>query len=90
MSQVYNDNIKRPKQKENQLGNLRFLLEIQQRALGPGESTAGTTYLSLRIHPKNCWIFPLKAATTLLYFTQRRVQLEQLRLVVKVGVKAIC
>ena len=28
------------------------MLEIQQRASGPGESAAGATYLSLRIHPK--------------------------------------
>ena len=53
MSQIHNGNTKRPKPKENQLGilgissrNLQVLLEIQQRALGPGESTAGTTLLS--------------------------------------------
>ena len=73
MSQIYNDNTKRPKPKGNQLGilgissrNLRILLEIQQKALGPRQSTAGTTYLSLRMHPKSCYIFPLKVATTLL------------------------
>ena len=59
MCQAYNDNTKRPKPKENQLGILgissrEFMhsVEIQQRALGQGETTAGATYLSLRIHPK--------------------------------------
>ena len=31
-----------------------------------GESTAGVTYLSMRLHPKNCCIFPLKVSATLL------------------------
>ena len=31
-----------------------------------GESTAGVTYLSMRIHPKSCHIFPLKVSATLL------------------------
>ena len=30
------------------------------------ESAAGVSYLSMRKHPKNCHIFPLKVATTLL------------------------
>ena len=34
---------------ESHLGSLCIMLEIQQRALGPGESAAGATYLSLRI-----------------------------------------
>ena len=51
---------------EPHLWNLHILLEIQQRALGPGKSTAGAKYPSLRIHPKSCHIFPLKFATTLL------------------------
>ena len=60
---------KRPKPKENQLVILKiyaFCQKIQQRASGPGESVAGVTYLSMRIHPKSCHIFPLKAETTLL------------------------
>ena len=39
---------------------------MQQMDLGPGEGTAGATYLSLRIHPKSSLIFPLKVAATLL------------------------
>ena len=73
MNQIHNDNTKRPKQKkisqgssESHLGNLRILLEIQQKASGPGESTARAMYLSLRIHPKRRCIFPLKIAATLL------------------------
>ena len=34
---------------ESHLGNLHIMLEIQQRALGPGESMAGAAYLSLGI-----------------------------------------
>ena len=63
MSQRYNENIKRPKPKENQLGILNiyaFCQKIQQRESGPGESAAGVTYLFLRIHPKSCCDFPLK------------------------------
>ena len=47
MRQRYNDNTKRPKPTENQLGILKidpFWQKIQQRASGPGESTAGVTY----------------------------------------------
>ena len=53
MSQRYNDNTKRPKPEENQLGILKIYAccqEIQQRALGPGESAAGVRYLFIRIH----------------------------------------
>ena len=75
MSQIYNGNIKRPKAKENQLGMLgissgKFMHSAENSAeglvSGPGESTAGTTLLSLRIHPKSCCIFALKVAATLL------------------------
>ena len=31
-----------------------------------GESAAGVTYLSIRIRPKSCRIFPLKVSATLL------------------------
>ena len=73
MSQIYKKRQKRPKMKENQLGileislwNLRILLEIQQRPLGPEKSNARVTYLYLRIHPKGWCIFPPKVVTTLL------------------------
>ena len=69
MSQRHNDNTKRPKPKENQLGILKidiFCQKIQQSALGLGESAAGVMYLYMRIHPRSCYIFPLKVATTLL------------------------
>ena len=54
MRQRYNDNTKRLKPKENQLGILKmypFHQKIQQRASGLGESAAGVTYLSMRMHP---------------------------------------
>ena len=41
--------------------NLRILPEKSA-----GESAAGVTYLSMRIHPKSCCIFPLKVSATLL------------------------
>ena len=56
MSQRYNDNKKRPKPKENQLGILKvyiFCWKIQQRASSPYEKVAGVTYLSMRIHQKS-------------------------------------
>ena len=65
MGQRYNGNTKRPKPKENQLGILKlytFCGKIQQRALGPGESATGVTYLFMRIHLKSCHIFSLKVA----------------------------
>ena len=46
MSQIYNNGNRKSCKKfslgseGSQLGNLRILLEIQQRVLGPGESTA--------------------------------------------------
>ena len=49
MSQKYNDNTKRAKPKENQLGILKFYAfcqKIWQKALGPGEHATGdTTYI---------------------------------------------
>ena len=75
MSQIYNGNIKRPKAKENQLGILGISSgefthfagnSAEGLGSGPGESTAGTTLLSLRIGPKSCYIFALKVAATLL------------------------
>ena len=69
MSQRYNGNTERPQLKENQSGILKihvFCWKIQQRGLGPGDSASEDMYLSMRIHPKSCLIFPLKVATTLL------------------------
>ena len=69
MSQRYNDNTKRPKPKENQLGILKIYAicrNIQQRASGPGEGAAGVTYLSMRTYLKSSRIFPREVAATLL------------------------
>ena len=55
-SQRYTNNIKRGKLKENQPGTLKiyaFCQKIQQTALGPRDSAAGITYLSMRIQPKS-------------------------------------
>ena len=41
--------------------NLRILPENSV-----GESTTVVTYLSMRIHPKSCCIFPLKVSATVL------------------------
>ena len=49
-------------------------MEIQQRDLGTGESTAGVTYLSMRIHPKGCYIFSLKFATTVLSSSRKFIE----------------
>ena len=68
MSQRYNGNTKKSKLKDTQLGISKiyaFCWKIQQRAPGPGESTAGVW--SMRIHPKSYCIFSLKITTTLLY-----------------------
>ena len=42
-----------------------FCQKIQQGSC-PGESTAGVTYLSMRIHPKSYLIFPQKVTASLL------------------------
>ena len=41
-----------------------FCQKIQQKTSGLGECC--WCYVSIRMHPKNCCIFPLKVATTLL------------------------
>ena len=68
MRQRYNDNTKRPKPKENQLGILKiyaFCQKIQQKTSDPGECC--WCYASIYENaPQNCCIFPLKVATTLL------------------------
>ena len=51
---------------KSHLWNVHIILEIQQRASGPRQSTAGVSYLSLRIHSKSCCICPLKVVATLL------------------------
>ena len=46
MSQRYNDNTKRAKPQDTQLGILKFeafCCKIQQRVSGPGESATGVT-----------------------------------------------
>ena len=63
--------------------NIRILPENSA-----GESAAGVTYLSMRVHPKSCRIFPLKISSTLM--VQGRVQLEHSSHIVKVGVEATC
>ena len=59
MSQIHNYNIKMLKPQDILLGILKiyaFYRKIQQRALGPGESTAGVTqYLPLRVQPITQW-----------------------------------
>ena len=69
MSQICNDNTKRPKPQDIQLGILKIYAscrEFKHKASGPGEGTAGVRYFCMRIHPKTCRIFPLKVAATLL------------------------
>ena len=43
-----------------------FCRKIQQRASGPGMRALLGLRIYLSIHPKNCRIFPLNVATTLL------------------------
>ena len=67
MRKRYTDNTKRPKPNENQLGILKiyaFCQKIQQKTSGPGQRCL--CYVSMRMYSKNCHIFPLKVATTLL------------------------
>ena len=69
MSQRYNYKTKRSKPKENQLGIIKiyaFCWKNQQRSSSPGESAAGVTHISMRIHLKSCRIFSSKVAATLL------------------------
>ena len=53
---LYNDNTKRPKLQDTQLGILKiygFCQKIQQEASGSVESAAGVMYPYLRIHLKS-------------------------------------
>ena len=82
MSQRYIGNAERSKQKENQQGilkNLRIMLENSAEGLGPGESAAGVTYLSMRTHSK---------LQQLYIVVQGRTQLEHSSFIVMVGVDA--
>ena len=66
MNQRYNNNTKRPRPQDTQLGILKIYAlchTIQQRALVPRESAAGISYLSMRIHPKSCCIFLLRQSS---------------------------
>ena len=73
MRKRYTDNTKRPKPKENQRGIIKiyaFCQKIQQMTSGPGERC--WCYVSIYENaPKNCRIFPLKVATTLLSGSRR-------------------
>ena len=53
--------------------NLRIFLENSA-----GKSAAMVTYLSMRIHPKSCCIFPLKVSATLLN-CEGREQLQHIK-----------
>ena len=44
--------------------DLKNLCILQENSAG--ESVAGVIYLSKRIHPKSCCIFPVKVSATLL------------------------
>ena len=66
MSQIYNDNTKKSKTKENQLGILgisaRELMQfagnsakgLRSKRERDRESAAGVTYLSMKTSPKSC------------------------------------
>ena len=84
MSQRYNDNVKRPKSKENQLGILKiyaFSRKIRLRTLGPGEHCCG--YVSIYENTT-------KKLLQLYLVVQGRVQLEHSTHIVKVSVEATC
>ena len=73
MSQTYNDNTKRPKQKENQLGILgissrEFTHSVGNSAEGLGSGRERCwDYVSIFDNtPKSCHISPLEFAATLL------------------------
>ena len=77
MSQRYNDNIKRPKSHDTQLGILEiytFCLKIQQRTSGPGERWRS-------------YIVSVYENTLKNLVVQGKVQLEHISHIVKVGVK---
>ena len=84
MSQRNNDNTKRPKTQDNQLGIIKmyaFCQKIQQSASGPRESTWG--YVSVFENTP-------KKLLQLYLIVQGRAQLEHCSHIVKVSVKATC
>ena len=95
MSQRYNTTQKKTQKAKAErksargLKNYAFCQKIQQRASGPGESAAGVTYVSIRIHPKSCRIFPQKVTAAATLLSGSRAQLEHNH-VVKIGAKATC
>ena len=63
------------KPNENQLGILiiyAFCWKIQKKVSSAGESTLGVMYLSMRIYPKSCHIFPLKVSDFTSWFKEGR------------------
>ena len=73
MSQIYNDNTKRPKPKENQLGILGISSREFTHYVGNSAEGLGSRreccwgYISIFENtPKSCSISPLKVAATLL------------------------
>ena len=58
---------------ENQLGILKtyaFCWKIQQKVSSAGEGAPWVIYLSMRIYPKSCYIFPLKVSDFNLWFEE--------------------
>ena len=91
MSQRYNDNTKRPKLQDTQLGILKiyaFRRKIQQRLSGPGKSTTGVTVYENT--PEKLPHLPPKKFLQIYLVVQGRAQLEHNSHIVKVGVKATC
>ena len=73
MSQIYSDNTKRPKPKENQLGILALSSKEFTHSVGNSAEGLGSRkgrcwgYVSIFEETlKSCHIFPLKGAATLL------------------------
>ena len=74
MSQRNNDNTKRQKPKENQLGIFKKFTHFAgkfSKGSGFQERAAGVTYLSMRVHPKSRHIFPPRVTTALLSVSRK-------------------
>ena len=80
---------KKAKAERKSAGDLKNLLILPENSAEGFMSRRERcwVYVSMRIHPKRCHIFPLKVATTVV---QRRVQLEHSSQIVRVGVEATC
>ena len=96
MSQIYNDNIKRPKPKENQLGILgssfrEFTHYVENSAEGlQSRRECCWGYVSIFENtPKKLPHLSPKSCTTLLSL-QGKAQLEHSSHIVNVGVEATC